>query len=282
MEVKLAKTTFCRACNQYFAIGTPANRQQPKPATRLPAPPAPPKDTVAPEATASPGAALTEKSEEGGWWNRLVSSFLPPSGPKFVSCFECGTGQEVPRSATSCSCRSCGAYLDLQDVKIVGAFSRSVRTAGRIYVTSRGDMNSTRAICGSAEIRGILRGNLTCLGEMRIKYKGKLPGGIETKVLHILKGSDLDFFRPIHAAEVVVEGDMKGRIIATGTVRITKTGSITGALFARGISIDRGGEFHGEMSIGEHPEQTELLLPKKKPRDAGRDAPQPELGFGFS
>lgn len=280
MEAKLAKTTFCRACNQYFAIGEPLSRQPPTPVRR---PVEPPKDTIAPEATAAPGAALTEKSESGGWWSRVVSSLLPASGPKIVACFECGARQEASRSATSCSCRSCGAYLDLQDVKIVGAFSRAVRTAGHIYVTSRGDMNSTRAICGSAEIRGILRGNLTCLGEMRIKYKGKLPGGIETKILRILKGSDLDFFRPVHAEEVIVEGDMKGRILATGTVHITKSGSITGALFARGISIDRGGEFHGEMSIGQQQsEQKELIPAKKRNPESNRESPHPELGFGFS
>ncbi|HEY5894002.1 MAG TPA: polymer-forming cytoskeletal protein [Chthoniobacterales bacterium] len=281
MEVKLAKTTVCRACNQYFVIGASITRQLPRLQGRESS--TPPKDTVAPEAASSPGAALPEKSESGNWWSRVVASFLPATGPKAVACFECGTRQEVPRSATSCSCRACGAYLDLQDVKVVGAFSRAVRTAGHIYVTSRGDMNSTRAVCGSAEIRGILRGNLKCLGEMRIKYKGKLPGGIETKILRILKGSDLDFFRPIHAEEVIVEGNMKGRIMATGTVRITKSGSMTGALFARGISIDRGGVFHGEMSIGQQQsEQKELIPTKKREPEPGRENPQPELGFGFS
>ena len=56
--------------------------------------------------------------------------------------------------------------------------------------------------------------------------------------------------RPIRAELVDIEGIISARIISTGKVLIQKTGRLTGAVFGRGFTVEKGGEFFGELSIG--------------------------------
>src|SRR5207237_10911876 len=114
-------------------------------------------------------------------------------------CFECAGKREVPKTAISSICPLCGAYIDLQDYRIIGNFSRSIRTRGRLIITSKGDLNSNRVICDSAEIQGSMRGNLICSGDVHIRLKGKLSGSIEAKSVHIDKKCEAEFVRPIRA-----------------------------------------------------------------------------------
>lgn len=255
MEPTLARSTYCRTCSQHFEIGVSVHKPAPAP--------------------------VAATSEESGFWGRITGIFRDNS-PRKVCCFDCGTRQEVLRTATSGSCKSCGAYIDFEDFKIVGAFSRTVRTAGNIFVTSKGDMSSIDLICGSAEIEGMMRGNLVCTGEVSVKYKGRIPGGIETDTLRVLKRSQAEFVRPVRARQVFVEGDMSGRILASGTVHISKTGRLTGSVFALGFTVEKGGVFAGDLSIGQHEAEQPDLLPATRIKRAARavDERQRELGFG--
>lgn len=253
LEPALVQSTYCRSCSQHFEIGLPNRLVQ--------------TDTAS-------------ESSEPGLWEKFSGLFRDNS-PKVISCFECGTRQEVVRTATSSSCKSCGSYIDLQNFKIEGGFSRAIQTAGTIYITPKGDLNSAKAICGSADVRGPMRGHLVCTGEISFKYKGRITGGIETDTFRILKKSVVEFVRPVRAREVHIEGEMSGRILSTGTVHIAKSGRVTGAIFAKGINIERGGEFDGELNIGENEVEEPSLLPKPpSPRpNTRRSDPQSELGL---
>ncbi len=252
LEPALVQSTYCRACAQHFEIGL-LNQKAHEAAT----------------------------DDEGpGLWQKITGIFRDNS-PKVIACFECGTRQEVVRTASSSSCKSCGAYIDLQDFKIENSFSRAIQTAGHVLVLPKGDLNSARAVCGGAELRGTMRGHLICTGEICVKYKGRLTGGIETDTLRVLKKSATEFVRPIRAREVFLEGEMSGRILASGTVHIAKSGRMIGTIFAKGINIERGGEFEGELHIGENEVEEPNLLPKPPaPRGVFKKAdPQSELGL---
>ena len=86
--------------------------------------------------------------------------------------------------------------------------------------------------------------------EVHIRLKGKLSGSIEAKTVHIDKKCEAEFVRPIRAELVDIEGIISARIISTGKVMIQKTGRLTGAVFGRGFTVENGGEFFGELSIG--------------------------------
>ena len=165
-------------------------------------------------------------------------------------CFECPGEREVPQSATSTLCPKCGAYIDLQDYKITSIYTRSIRTGGRLTITNKGDLISRKTFCGSAEIQGSLRGSLICTGEVKIKVNGKMSGSIEAKTVHIEKKCAAEFVHPIRAEQVEIEGAISGQIIAGRKVIIHKTGRLNGTVSALGFSVEKGGRFSGDLSIG--------------------------------
>ncbi|MBV9671322.1 MAG: polymer-forming cytoskeletal protein, partial [Verrucomicrobia bacterium] len=198
-------------------------------------------------------------------------------------CFECPGKREVPGNATSTICPQCGAYIDLQDYKIEGNYSRSIRTRGKLIISSKGDLNSNRVICETAEIYGFMRGSLICSGDVRIRFKGKLSGSIEAKNVHIDKKCEAEFVRPIRVQNIEIEGSISARIISTGKVNVLKTGKLTGAVQGRGFNVERGGEFFGEVSMGKvDMVQGELLVSSQGANIKTPGSPGPGNGFSLA
>jgi cytoskeletal protein CcmA (bactofilin family) len=165
-------------------------------------------------------------------------------------CFECPGVREVPKTATSTLCPKCGAYIDLQDYKIAGAHTRSIRTGGRLIIAAKGDLISRRAYCGSAEIEGSLRADLICTGDVIFKRKGKVGGAIEARTIHIDKKCDAAFAHPVRAEIVEINGAMTLPTLTARRVIVNKTGRLTGAVFANGFVVEKGGYFAGHLTIG--------------------------------
>lgn len=180
-----------------------------------------------------------------------ISKIVSGEKVRKVRCFSCQHRQEVSSSAQSSLCPSCGSYIDLRDMKISGPFGRSIQTQGEIYVTSKGELTSARAACGSAILEGKLRGTLICNGLVRVKTHGKILGAIETHDLIIEKKCDAEFVRTLKAHSVEVNGRISARIVCETAVTINKGGYLEGAVYARSISVDKGGVFSGELFIGQ-------------------------------
>jgi cytoskeletal protein CcmA (bactofilin family)/predicted RNA-binding Zn-ribbon protein involved in translation (DUF1610 family) len=243
LEPELARSTYCRKCSGYIQLSKGRKSSEPQ------------------EAKNHPGVF------------QKLEGLLGVQRTVIARCFECTGKREVPKNATSTICPQCGAYIDLQDYRIIGNYSRSIRTRGSLIITSKGDLNSNRVICESAEIQGSLRGSLICSGNVHIKLKGKLSGSIEAKTVHIDRKCEAEFVRPIRAELVDIEGIISARIISTGKVLIQKTGRLTGAVFGRGFAVEKGGEFFGELSIGNvQMTQGELLEAPSRPPDSRGEA----------
>lgn len=247
LEPELAKSTYCRKCSGYIQIAKGG---------RVPGPlPAGPKEPT-----------LFEK----------VEGLLGVQRTFVARCFECNGRREVGRNATSTICPLCGAYIDLQDYKIVGSYSRSIRTRGSLVITPKGDLNSNRAICETAEIQGHMRGSLICATVLRIRLKGKLSGSLESKHVIIDRKSEVELMRPLRGELIEVEGTMSGRILSSGKVVVKKGGVLRGTVNAKSFLVDRGGEFSGELTIGQPTMvQGDLLKPTPdhhEPDDHDSDA----------
>jgi cytoskeletal protein CcmA (bactofilin family)/Zn finger protein HypA/HybF involved in hydrogenase expression len=233
LEPELAKSTYCRKCSGYIQISKGGR-------------------TGGPKQDVQKTPSVLQKIEGLLGVQRTISA----------RCFECPGKREVPKNATSTICPLCGAYIDLQDYKIVGTYSRSIRTRGVIFITNKGDLNSNRAICETAEIQGHMRGALTGATDVRIKLKGKLSGSIEAPLVVIDKKSEVECVRPIRADLVEVYGVISARIISNGKVVVKPGGTLRGAVNAKGFIVDKGGEFYGDLSIGQTQlTQGELLSP---------------------
>ena len=128
LEPELAKSTFCRRCSQYFAITLAASGAKPPESTaRAVDKPRPSYLSTSPVESAEPAMTSGFKSRFGEFLSNKPKQ-------RVAQCFECNSAHEVSSTATSSTCKACGAYIDLQDYKINSSFSRNIKT--RVICTS--------------------------------------------------------------------------------------------------------------------------------------------------
>ena len=267
LEPELAKSTFCRRCSQYFAVtpatmagnagaGAPKTVEKPKPGF-FPVP------TVR---TSSVEPRLEAAS--GGIKQRLGEIMGTRPKQRVAQCFECNSAHEVSSSASSSTCKACGAYIDLQDYKINGSFSRNIKTRGVVYLGSKGDLSSSKIICSEATLHGKMRGNLQCDGPVTIRVQGKLFGTIEAGPVVVEKGSDVQFSRPLKTTSLEVHGRMVGHVVSETHILVTKYGALEGDVTATGFTVEKGGIYQGELTIT--PRQVVTGTATTEPSGAGQ------------
>jgi cytoskeletal protein CcmA (bactofilin family) len=178
-----------------------------------------------------------------------------------VECFDCRRQQEVSGAATSTICPSCSSHIDLSDYKITTNFSRSIRTRGEVYVTTKGDLSSSSVRCQRAVIEGRLRGNLDCAGRIVINTSGKIPGRLSASELIVEKKSEVQFFRRVRVGNIEIRGRVVGEIVAAGMVTVRKNGTLEGSIAAKAINVEKGGTFSGQVVVGRAGLQQAELLP---------------------
>ncbi|MEY2480178.1 MAG: hypothetical protein QOI04_1105 [Verrucomicrobiota bacterium] len=241
MEYVAAKSTMCRQCGGSF---TPS---APRPEIRL----RPKQEPV----VAGQDTSILRK----------LDSFWKQRGSSVVQCFECGAKQEISDAASSTICPACSRHIDLRDYKITTSFSRVIRTHGQIHVTSRGDLSSTNVACRSALIEGRLRGNLDCAGPVTIAVSGKIPGRVNAHHVLIERKAEVQFFRRLTVKSIEIRGRMTGEIVAQTVVVIHRGASLEGNVTAKGITVEKGGMFSGQLIIGNSGLTQGELLPEAKP-----------------
>lgn len=256
MEPELAKSTFCRRCSEYFAITASALADAPPPPSaaaplnrpRPGAPPAPAREQAPEPAAAAPGAGAARSS--GGFKQKLEEMLGSKPRQRTARCFECNSAHEVSSSATSSTCKACGAYIDLQDYKINASFSRNIKTRGSVYLGSKGDLSSSKIICSQATIHGKMRGNLQCDGLVTIRTQGKINGSLETGDMVVEKGTDVVCTRPVKASRMEIYGQISApQVLSDSAITIYKSGSLDADVTATGFTVEKGGIYQGKLTI---------------------------------
>lgn len=153
-----------------------------------------------------------------------------------------------------------------------------IQTQGTVTIGSKADVTSSKVACREAYIKGKLRGNLLCTGTAYVKWKGKISGAVEAQHLDVAKRSEVEFVRTVKVKSAEIAGKVSANINVEGTLKITKRGWLEGTVIARGIVVEKGGVFLGELIIGQSSfEQQELAptvsTPEKQP---AKPAPQPK------
>ena len=256
-EYAAAKSSMCRQCGAHFSPSAPR---------RAPAVP-----RVRPEASPPPETPSFLGRLNGLWKQRRNT---------VVECFECHRKQEVSGAASSTICPSCSAHIDMRDYKVTTTFSRSIRTAGNVHISAKGDLSSSSVRCRRAVVEGRLRGNLHCSETALIDVSGKIPARLSAHNVVIQKRRDVQFFRRVRAVNVEIRGKMSGEIIAEGLVTIRKHGVLEGNVTAKAINVEKGGAFSGALVIGKaNLQQADLLPPeagaKKSDQAIGLAQPLP-------
>lgn len=272
----MAKSTFCRKCSEYFAItpavlaGTATASAAPssfksQPGASFSPAPVPPEPVRPANAGSLSGAAPA-----GGLREKLGGFLSSKPKTRTAHCFECSSWHEISSSAQSTTCKACGAYIDLQDYKISGSFSRNIKTRGTLYLGSKGDLSSSKIICEHATIHGKMRGNLSCAGRVTIRVQGRLYGSLEAGQLIVEKGSEVIFSRAVRASSVEIHGAVSGGIVSDSFVTIFKSGSLDGPVDATGFTVEKGGCFQGELTIRPRATPGTLGLDDNQPAERGQ------------
>ncbi len=263
LEPVSARSTFCRQCGQHYAI----------------------EKLLAKEA-----ASLKEPS-----FFDKVSKWFSRNSTRVVTCFSCRHTHEVPAESQSSLCPQCGSYIDIRDFRIAGPFARTIQTQGAVHISPDADIASSRILCGSARIEGRFRGRIVCTSEASLRLSGQYEGDIDAKTLIVHPKANVEFVVPAYGQMVEIHGKARGIIVCETKVLIQKKGVLVGTVYARAITVEKGGVFSGSLVIGQQHLPDELKRPDERtwfrgggeaegdplPASDFGDMPPMSLGQGF-
>ena len=143
-------------------------------------------------------------------------------------------------------------------------------TANFLYYTvwpTKIDNNSTESGRKSMD-NGIVKEDKTTIsnstiidGNIKAKenliLNGTIKGNVEIKEFNFFLGPGGELEGDIHAHNVRIRGHMKGDIIATGKVEITKEANFSGKIKSQGISVEEGAYFDAHVDLGRKAPQAE-------------------------
>jgi len=95
----------------------------------------------------------------------------------------------------------------------------------------------------------IIDGNIQAKGHLIIN--GTMTGNIDIRDFNLFLGPGGKIEGEIRAKNVRIRGHMKGEIVATGTVEVTKEANFFGKITSRGISIEHGAYLKAHVNSGE-------------------------------
>ena len=114
------------------------------------------------------------------------------------------------------------------------------------------DFNEAETIIGeSVQVKGQFENN------GNVVINGSLDGEMKTKGA-ILIGEKAKITANIQAEEMVVEGDVKGDIKVFGYLSIKETAKILGDIECLQISIEKGAEINGNLSISNKTKEEDI------------------------
>jgi cytoskeletal protein CcmA (bactofilin family) len=115
-----------------------------------------------------------------------------------------------------------------------------------------------------------VKGSITGVDSV-VVIAGTVDGPIEVDgLLHILAGGHVA--GPVTATDVVVEGELKARLVARGRVELRATAHVHADIQARTLAIAEGCVFDGRMHMGGEGAAAPTRFHEKRGRKGGRHA----------
>jgi cytoskeletal protein CcmA (bactofilin family) len=140
--------------------------------------------------------------------------------------------------------------MSYMDVEISAHSTREVSTHGRLLVTRKGFLNSTRVQCASAQIDGRISGRIECIGLLRLGGLDQCKAQIHAVSLLVDRGANIQLAYTAVIGDGVIRGRVVGDVVCTGSLRIAKHGILLGEVETRALTVDRGGIYSGDVRVG--------------------------------
>ena len=134
---------------------------------------------------------------------------------------------------------------------------------GRDSATHNPSVNITQIKKGSA-----IKGNLR--SEHSIRVDGFVAGDLISQE-KIIIGQHGEIGGNLSGADITLEGQVNGDIMSNGLLQITRTAVVSGKVFAKEISIEKGAELNGEVSVGKTTDIPEMEATPVQPKE--KEAP---------
>jgi cytoskeletal protein CcmA (bactofilin family) len=189
---------------------------------------------------------------------KMPPNFVPPEKRKKlvdanadfkVRCFRCYHTQHVSRFAKSTQCERCSVYISLANYEIKAPKKHSLRTRGDMVIGRRGAMRDCEIACHHLTVNGPIDALVDCSGDAIFRHSGVVRGNLYCRKLVIEKHCVVEFPDGAMCQQAVVGGRLVGNLTCSGTVRISRTGSIEGDLAAIDLELKEGGSISGKKTL---------------------------------
>ena len=198
--------------------------------------------------------APTAVQEKG----KMPPNFVPPEKRKglvepshdfSVRCFRCYHVQPVSKFAKSTQCERCSVYIGLANYEIKANKQHTLRTRGDIVIARKGGLRNCEIACHNLTVNGIIDAYADCSGDAVFRKTGKVRGHLYCRKLIVEKNAVVEFPDGVKTERADILGRVIGDVTCSGTVRISKTGSIEGNVTAIDLQMKDGAVISGEKTL---------------------------------
>lgn len=171
-----------------------------------------------------------------------------------VVCYACGYGFKITGRTPSTHCPKCRTVVDLSDHTIDSTWTGSVRTGGKIMITSKAVIISGELVGADIRLEGEIRGGkLKATRELQLGHGAVFsPSCFDSSTIRILPDAVISFRGKMDYPTVIVEGTLSARSLhCSEKVRIEPGGWFKGELLAEHVEISEGGGLTGQCKIGD-------------------------------
>jgi cytoskeletal protein CcmA (bactofilin family) len=134
------------------------------------------------------------------------------------------------------------------------------------------------ADAGTPEFPTILGPDATFKGELTFEKGMRLMGRVEGKIqspgrLHVAREAKVQ--ADVEAGSIIVEGEVKGNLVASDRIELKQTARYEGDLRATKLTVDEGAIFNGHVSVGPDSVKNRPPTSAATPAAAVRPSPLP-------
>jgi hypothetical protein len=175
---------------------------------------------------------------------------VPASAPaRIVRCFACGASNPLHDGVVRLQCRACSKAIDLDDYKVEGVMSRGIATHGNVLIERDSRYHGPKLVCSRLEVRGKLDAAFSC-EELILSRNATLGAtGFANDAL-VETGARATARLGLTARHMVLKGVLDvPEVRVEGRLVIKKGGSLNARIQARGLVVEPGARFEGDVEI---------------------------------
>jgi cytoskeletal protein CcmA (bactofilin family)/ribosomal protein S27E len=189
---------------------------------------------------------------------KMPPNFVPPDKRRglvershdfSVRCYRCYHVQPVSKFAKSTQCERCSVYIGLADYEIKANKQHTLRTRGDIVVAKKGGLRNCAIACHNLTVNGVIDAYVDCSGDAVFRKTGKVRGHLYCRKLIVEKNAVVEFPDGVKTEWADIVGRVIGDVTCSGTVQISKSGTIEGDVTTIDLQMKDGAVISGEKTL---------------------------------